>query len=64
MLPLRGPQITGEKKQYENGDELNLNCTSDKSHPVSTLKWYINENQVRYLFLTINNSLFRFIHFI
>ncbi|XKL67691.1 hypothetical protein PGB90_003182 [Kerria lacca] len=52
VLPLRGPQITGEKKQYENGDELNLNCTSDKSHPVSTLKWYINENQAPTIFLS------------
>jgi len=47
VLPPNGPHITGEKKQYEIGDELNLNCSSGRSYPASILKWYINETPVR-----------------
>lgn len=46
VLPANGPQITGEKKQYQIGDELNLNCSSGTSYPASVLNWYINETPV------------------
>lgn len=46
VLPHNGPHITGERKQYQVGDELSLNCSSGKSYPESVLKWYINENEV------------------
>ncbi|XP_024085758.1 uncharacterized protein LOC112126130 [Cimex lectularius] len=45
-MPSHGPHITGEKKQYMIGDELNLNCTSGKSYPASILHWYINDEQM------------------
>ncbi|XP_065218701.1 cell adhesion molecule 2-like isoform X2 [Planococcus citri] len=45
FLPREAPQISGEKKQYQIGDELNLNCSSGKSYPASVLNWYINDNQ-------------------
>ncbi|XP_073985458.1 uncharacterized protein [Rhodnius prolixus] len=46
FLPNGGPVITGEKKQYYIGDEINLNCTSGKSYPASVLHWFVNEQQV------------------
>lgn len=49
VLPANGPQITGEKKQYQIGDELNLNCSSGRSYPASVLNWYINETPVSLL---------------
>lgn len=45
-LPDEDPVISGIEMEYRIGDEINLNCTSGKSHPVSTLNWYINEQQV------------------
>lgn len=45
-LPTAGPVINGEEKQYQIGDILNLNCTSGKSSPRSSLTWYINDEQV------------------
>ncbi|XP_014246509.1 uncharacterized protein LOC106664932 [Cimex lectularius] len=46
FLPTNGPHISGEKKQYMIGDQINLNCTSSKSYPASVLDWYINEQLV------------------
>ena len=46
VLPQDGPTITGEEKVYATGDVLSLNCTSGKSHPVATLKWFINSAEV------------------
>ncbi|XP_031364910.1 uncharacterized protein LOC102674684 isoform X8 [Apis dorsata] len=47
VLPQEGPLITGEEKIYASGDILGLNCTSGKSHPASTFKWFINGKQVK-----------------
>ncbi|KAK1129707.1 hypothetical protein K0M31_019422 [Melipona bicolor] len=47
VLPQDGPSITGEEKVYATGDVLGLNCTSSKSHPAATIKWFINGEQVR-----------------
>ncbi|XP_050497978.1 uncharacterized protein LOC114337066 isoform X1 [Diabrotica virgifera virgifera] len=46
-LPEEDPIITGVEIQYQIGDIINLNCTSGKSHPVSILHWYINEQQIQ-----------------
>lgn len=56
-LPKDDPVITGVAAQYQIGDEINLNCTSAKSFPPSTLHWYINEQQV-------NKEFFYFLFFI
>lgn len=48
-LPKEDPVITGVEMQYQIGDEINLNCTSGKSHPAPILHWYINEQQVNIL---------------
>lgn len=45
-LPRDGPHITGEEKQYQIGDTLNINCTSGKSHPSSIIEWLINDEPV------------------
>lgn len=50
VLPQDGPTITGEEKVYATGDVLSLNCTSGKSHPVATLKWFINSAEVSQTF--------------
>lgn len=47
-LPKDGPHITGERTQYEIGDDINLNCTSGRSHPPSILQWFINDKQVKF----------------
>ncbi|GJQ74388.1 hypothetical protein Trydic_g21262 [Trypoxylus dichotomus] len=46
-LPKEDPQITGvEREYYQIGEMVNLNCTSGKSHPASTLHWYVNGEQI------------------
>ncbi|XP_055300436.1 uncharacterized protein LOC129567495 [Sitodiplosis mosellana] len=42
-LPREGPHISGEQSQYQIGDTLNINCTSGKSHPSSSIQWFIND---------------------
>ncbi|KAJ8973789.1 hypothetical protein NQ317_011250, partial [Molorchus minor] len=46
-LPEDDPVITGVEKQYQIGEEINLNCTSGKSYPTAILHWYINEQQIQ-----------------
>lgn len=36
----------GERRIYNPGDLLTLNCSSGKSHPASSLHWFINGVQV------------------
>lgn len=45
-LPKDGPYITGDKSVYQFGDSINLNCTSARSYPASSLNWYINNSSV------------------
>ncbi|XP_054285924.1 uncharacterized protein LOC129002270 [Macrosteles quadrilineatus] len=45
-LPQDGPEITGEERNYQIGDEINLNCTSAKSFPPARLRWYVNDELV------------------
>ncbi|XP_017798775.1 PREDICTED: cell adhesion molecule 2-like [Habropoda laboriosa] len=47
VLPQEGPEITSVDKIYATGDVLGLNCTSGKSNPAATLKWFINGKQVK-----------------
>lgn len=47
VLPKEGPVITGEQTEYQIGDTLNINCTSGRSHPYSTIQWFINDEPVR-----------------
>ncbi|GIX80894.1 ig-like domain-containing protein [Caerostris extrusa] len=44
MLPTEGPKITGGQSQYNSGDTVAINCTSAKSKPAATLRWFINDN--------------------
>ncbi|XP_031638095.1 uncharacterized protein LOC116350438, partial [Contarinia nasturtii] len=45
-LPREGPTISGEQSQYQIGDTLNINCTSGKSHPSSSITYFVNDEQV------------------
>lgn len=47
-LPQEGPQIAGEERNYQIGDEISLNCTSARSFPSARLTWYINDQLVRH----------------
>lgn len=47
-LPKDGPHIVGERRIYNPGDLLTLNCSSGKSHPASSLHWFINGVQVSF----------------
>ncbi|XP_015908486.1 uncharacterized protein [Parasteatoda tepidariorum] len=43
VLPTEGPKITGGVPKYRIGDTVFVNCTSSKSKPAATLRWYIND---------------------
>lgn len=45
VLPTDGPKITGGQSKYRIGDTVSVNCTSSKSKPAATLRWYINDEQ-------------------
>ncbi|XP_062562219.1 uncharacterized protein LOC134225845 [Armigeres subalbatus] len=46
-LPKDGPHINGsEKRSYHIGESMELNCTSGRSYPASTLQWYLNDKLV------------------
>jgi len=60
-LPHKAPTITTDLniKQYEIGDMLQLNCTSEPSHPASHLKWEVNKQPVEednYIFNEIQHE--------
>ena len=59
-FPKENPNITVLKMKYEIGDEIDLNCTSGKSHPASILSWYIHEKQVSdfIFFLWVSQDIF------
>jgi len=41
-LPDSGPLISGSSPRYHTGDILQANCSSERSLPAATLRWYIN----------------------
>ena len=45
-LPKHPPEITGGLQSYQLGDRLELNCTSQRTYPPTTLKWILNEKEV------------------
>lgn len=46
VLPNREPTISKLEQQYDFGDYILANCTSDMSYPASSLAWYINDKKV------------------
>ncbi|XP_062565476.1 uncharacterized protein LOC134227815 [Armigeres subalbatus] len=48
VIPKDGPTISGdsERDSYHMGETLELNCTSGRSYPATTLQWYINDDLV------------------
>ncbi|XP_054721645.1 uncharacterized protein LOC129231373 [Uloborus diversus] len=46
VLPSEGPTLTGGNQEYRIGDTVVVNCTSAKSKPAATLRWYINDELV------------------
>ncbi|XP_064468840.1 uncharacterized protein LOC135383197 [Ornithodoros turicata] len=47
VLPTEGPSITGSRSRYQVGDTFFVNCTSAKSKPAATLRWFINDVPIR-----------------
>ncbi|XP_055636999.1 uncharacterized protein LOC129775861 [Toxorhynchites rutilus septentrionalis] len=47
-IPKEGPRISGDgdERSYHMGETLELNCTSGRSFPASTLQWYLNDQLV------------------
>lgn len=43
VLPSKSPRITGSRASFLIKSRVDLNCTSPKSKPVSTLQWFIND---------------------
>lgn len=46
VLPHHDPIITGLSNSYEDGQYLDINCTSDLSYPAPELVWFINDKEV------------------
>uniref|UniRef100_A0A2L2YLG2 Ig-like domain-containing protein n=1 Tax=Parasteatoda tepidariorum TaxID=114398 RepID=A0A2L2YLG2_PARTP len=46
VLPSEGPTLTGGNQEYRIGDTVIVNCTSAKSKPAATLRWYINDELI------------------
>lgn len=47
LVPKDGPHINGsERRSYHIGETMELNCSSGKSYPTSTLQWYLNDKLV------------------
>lgn len=46
VLPASDPIITGLAQSYEDGEYLDINCTSDLSYPAPELTWFINDKEV------------------
>lgn len=46
VLPEKGPRITGGLAKYQDGDLVQMNCTSAPSKPAALLTWFINGEPV------------------
>ncbi|GBP14685.1 hypothetical protein EVAR_9593_1 [Eumeta japonica] len=45
-FPREGPIITGHERRYQEGQPLDINCTSAKVFPAPALQWQINGEKV------------------
>uniref|UniRef100_A0A182TG98 CD80-like immunoglobulin C2-set domain-containing protein n=1 Tax=Anopheles melas TaxID=34690 RepID=A0A182TG98_9DIPT len=44
VVPKDGPHISdGGRQSFQNGETMELNCTSGRSYPATTLQWYLND---------------------
>ncbi|XP_040157141.1 uncharacterized protein LOC120896782 [Anopheles arabiensis] len=44
FVPKDGPHISdGGRQSFQNGETMELNCTSGRSYPATTLQWYLND---------------------
>lgn len=50
-VPRENPKIEGLESYYSEGDILSANCTSDFGDPAPTLRWYVDDEPVRTLFI-------------
>jgi len=63
-LPDEGPVISGSQPRYHTGDILAANCSSSRSLPAASLKWYINGEEatprmlVKYPTITLPQGLY------
>ena len=46
MMDETGNVIVGRSRRYENGETLNLNCTSIGGYPTPNITWFINGEKV------------------
>jgi len=46
VVPKHGPRIVGAHERYSVGEEMRINCTSEKTLPPANLTWYINQQPV------------------
>ncbi|GFS42401.1 c2-set_2 domain-containing protein [Nephila pilipes] len=49
--PSDGPILMEEKSDYELGDNVSILCNSGRSKPAPELKWYINDQLVRFFLI-------------
>ena len=53
-IPERFPVISGNKghQNYRLGERVQLNCTCFDTHPPANLRWFINDRQVFFKFVS------------
>ena len=49
-FPKHDPLLEVQKRQYEVGERIYANCSFGPSMPAANLTWFINSNQVSFLF--------------
>ncbi|KAF4523825.1 hypothetical protein B566_EDAN008060, partial [Ephemera danica] len=45
QLPRDSPHISSLAEVYSEGEPIDINCTSARSKPATTLTWYINDQK-------------------
>ena len=54
-IPKEPPIITGGLRSYQLGDRLELNCTSSRTFPATSLQWALNGQKVIFQMNSQNN---------
>ena len=53
QAPDSGPDISGDKPSYHVGDKVNINCTVSGSSVAANITWYINNQMVRAITISL-----------
>ena len=62
-IPERFPVISGNKghQNYRLGERVQLNCTCFDTHPPANLRWFINDRQVFFKFVSYSTLFMKYL---